>query len=349
MMFSRRSKAIVVATAVSVLVLTGCTSVKKTLHLSSKPTPPVITYNSISGRVGTDDPVLVVKVDDTTQAHPQIGLDKADLVYIEEVEGGLTRLAAVFSSQIPLQVGPVRSARISDIDLLAQYGHVAFAYSGAQAKMLPVIAAANLENLGAQRETPTIYTRDTTRFAPVNLILQSELLMSQLADQKIAIVTSKNIGWTFGPAPVGGQEILSVKLKWPSNTYSAIWSPTQSRWLLVHSNTPDLAADGSQLGPTTLVIQMVSITPSQYHDKFGGVTPFSATIGSGTGYVLRNGLAFKAMWNRPDIASGTNWTLPDGTPIPFAGGQVWVALTDSPPVFTLPATPSASANPTPTK
>lgn len=308
----------------------------------------MITYNSISGRVGTDGPVLVVKIDDTTQAHPQIGLDKADLVYIEEVEGGLTRLAAVFSSQIPTHIGPVRSARISDIDLLSQYGHVAFAYSGAQTKMLPVIAAANLENLGAQRETETIYPRDMARFAPVNLILRADLLMSKLGDQKISIATSKKMGWTFGPVPAGGEPILSVKLKWPANTYSATWSPTESRWLLVHSNSPDLAADGGQLGPTTLVIQTVSITPSQFHDKFGGVTPFSATIGTGTGYVLRNGLAFKAIWNRPDATSGTTWTMPDGTPIPFAGGQIWVAMTDSPPTFTLPPA-SASASPTPTK
>jgi len=348
-MFSRRTQAIVIATAVSMLVLTSCTSVKKTLHISSTPPPAPITYNSISGRVGTDGPVLVVKVDDTTQAHPQIGIEKADLVYIEEVEGGLTRLAAVFSSQIPSQIGPVRSARISDMDLLSQYGHVAFAYSGAQAKMLPVIASANLENLGAQRESATLYTRDESRFAPVNLILQADLLMSRLTDQHVEIATSKNMGWTFGQAPKGGQQILSVKLKWPANTYGALWSPTESRWLLIHANSPDLAADGSQLGPTTLVIQSVSITPSQYHDKFGGVTPFSATIGSGSGYVLRNGFAYAAKWSRPDATSGTTWTLADGTPIPFAGGQVWVALTDSPPVFTFPAPPSASASPTPTK
>lgn len=346
-MSSSRGKAIVIATAVSLLALTSCSTLKKTLHISSSPTPKVITYNSISGRVGTDGPVLVVKVDDTTQAHPQIGLEKADLVYIEEVEGGLTRLAAVFSSEIPTQVGPVRSARISDIDLLSQYGHVAFAYSGAQTKMLPVIASANLENLGAQRESPTLYTRDENRFAPVNMVLRADLLMSKVVDRNISI--SKNMGWTFGPAPAGGQAILSVKMKWPGNTYSAFWSASESRWLLVHANSPDLAADGSQLGPTTLVVQMVSITPSAYHDKFGGVTPFSATIGSGTGYVLRNGLVFEARWNRPDAASGTSWALPDGTPIPFAGGQVWVALTDSPPVFTLPASPSASASPTPTK
>lgn len=336
-----------VAIVVSLFALTSCASVKKTLHISSPSTPLVVTYNSISGRVGTDGPVLVVKVDDTTQAHPQIGLDKADLVYIEEVEGGLTRLAAVFSSVIPNQIGPVRSARISDMDLLAQYGHVAFAYSGAQTKLLPVIASANLENLGAQRESATLYTRDESRFAPVNLILRADLLMAQVVGRNISI--SKKMGWTFGSTPAGGQPVLSVKLKWPANNYGAIWSPSESRWLLLHAGSPDLAADGGQLGPTTLVIQMISITPSQYHDKFGGVTPFSATIGSGTGYVLRNGLSFAAKWSRPDAASGTSWTMPDGSPIPFAGGQVWVALTDSPPVFTLPPSPSASASPTPTK
>lgn len=354
MMFSKCSRVTPVTTlilvvGVSIVGLTGCAQIKKSLHISPPTTTKVITYNSISGRVGSDGPVLVVKVDDTPQAHPQIGLDKADLVYIEEVEGGLTRLAAVFSSQIPTNVGPVRSARISDIDLLSQYGHVAFAYSGAQTKMLPVIAAANLENLGAQRESSTLYVRDDSRFAPVNLILRADLLMAKLVNQQTAISNSKNMGWTFGPAPSGGKPILSVNLKWPANTYSANWSAADARWLLVHSNSPDLAADGSQLGPTTLVIQMVSITPSIYHDKFGGVTPFSATIGSGSGYILRNGFAYAAKWNRTDAASGTSWTLPDGTPIPFAGGQIWVAMTDSPPVFTYPATPSASASPTPTK
>jgi hypothetical protein len=352
MMFSKRSKTIIIVASLSLFLLASCASVNKTLHIDTPTPPPVITYNSISGRVGTDGPVLVVKIDDTTQAHPQIGLDKADIVYIEQVEGGLTRLAAVFSSEIPTHIGPVRSARISDIDLLSQYGHVAFAYSGAQARMFPVIAAANLENLGAQRESTTIYTRDASRFAPVNLILQADLLMSKVKDAGVAIVGSKNMGWTFGAAPLGGKPILSVSVKWPSNTYSATWSPIESRWLLFHANSPDLAADGGQLGPTTLVIQMVSITPSQFHDKFGGVTPFSATVGAGTGYILRNGRAFAAKWTRPDATSGTTWTLPDGTPIPFAGGQIWVALTNSPPVFTPvpppspPSSASASASPT---
>ena len=74
--------------------------------------------NSLSGRVGSDGPILAVKIDDTAPAHPQAGLEDADIVYIEQVEGGLTRLAAIFSSKIPEVIGPVRSARISDIEIL---------------------------------------------------------------------------------------------------------------------------------------------------------------------------------------------------------------------------------------
>ena len=78
----------------------------------------------------TNGPVYAVKVDNTTKAHPQVGVSKADVVYIEQVEGGVTRLAAVYSSTYPKLVGPVRSARITDIDLLRQYGTVGLIYSG---------------------------------------------------------------------------------------------------------------------------------------------------------------------------------------------------------------------------
>lgn len=344
-----------IATITALLLLSGCQSAKSPNHSSSSPTPSqtVITYNSLSGRVGTDGPVLVVKIDDTYQAHPQIGLDEADVVYIEQVEGGLTRLAAVFSSVIPTQIGPVRSARISDIDILAQYGHVAFAYSGAQSKLLPVIHAANLQDLGAQRESSTIYVRDETRYAPVNLILRADLLMARLKEESAPIDVSKNIGWNFAlAAPVGGKPIISVKVKWPANSYTATWSSTQSRWLLYQNDKPDLAADGKQLGPTTLAIQMVSITSSAYHDKFGGVTPFSATVGQGDGFILRDGNSYPAKWSRPSATSGTTWTQLDGSPLPFAPGQVWVALTNTAPVFTLPtpaASSATSASPTTTK
>lgn len=296
--------------------------------------------NSLSGRVGSDGPILAVKIDDTAPAHPQAGLEDADIVYIEQVEGGLTRLAAIFSSKIPAVIGPVRSARISDIEILEQYGRVAFAYSGAQSKLLPVIAAANVENLGAQRQSPQIYSTDPLRRAPTAMMLQAQKLMANVAKAQLPIAISKSIGWSFGDKPESGTAISSVKVSWPANSYDATWSAQEKRWLLSQRGAPDLSASGLQLGPTTFVIQLVSITNSIYYDKVGGVTPYSATVGTGKGYVLRDGLAIAANWSRPSGEQGTTWKTAAGDEIKFAPGQVWIALTDKAPVFT----PVAIAN-----
>ncbi|CAB4825427.1 unannotated protein [freshwater metagenome] len=302
-----------------------------------------VQVNSITGAPGIDGPVLVVKIDDTPPAHPQIGLEDADLVYIEQVEGGLTRLAAVFSSKIPSRIGPVRSARISDIEILAQYGHIAFAYSGAQSKLRPVISAANLQDLGAQSQSSTIYTTDPLRTPPTAMVLRADLLMQKIVENGYDIAQSRNMGWTFGDAPDSGTAITSVVMHWPANSYTATWSQIEKRWLLSNRNGPDLADSGKHLGPTTLVIQNVLITPSEFHDKVGGVTPFSATVGSGTGFILRDGKSFEAIWSRPTPESGTQWSTPDGEAINFAPGQIWIALTDKAPTFTL----KSEATPTP--
>jgi hypothetical protein len=286
--------------------------------------------NSISGREVPESPIVVVKIDDTNEAHPQVGIDKADLIYIEQVEGGLVRLAALFSSKLPDYIGPVRSARISDIDLLAQFGKVAFFYSGAQSKLYPVIKEANLFDIGAMHESPKIYTRDPDRIAPYDMVLYGPEVKKRIADLDVA--TTKDFGFTFGDLVKKGRKLSSVN--WPAASYSANWNGKS--WDLLHNGKADVTSDGIQISPSTFIIQTVVITDSEYQDKLGGVTPLSITVGEGTGWVLRDGFAIKAKWNRPDASSGTTWSDLDGNEIKMAAGQVWVALTDQAPEFTAP-------------
>ena len=323
-MFSKRFFATLLAASVS---LTGCAAVTDLL-------PEKKATSVLSGREGVDGQVLAVKIDDTNAAHPQIGLEEAEVVYIEQVEGGLTRLAAIFSTVIPQRVGPVRSARISDIDILSQYGRVAFAYSGAQKKLLPVIAAANLQDLGAQRQSPTIYSTDPNRNQPFAMVLRADLLMQKIKEKELSVDSAKSVGFVFGELQEGGTPIQKVEVKWPAAMYSAEWSKEESRWLLSHNEKLNRAESGVVLGPTTFVIQMVKISPSEYGDKFGGVTPLSETVGTGKAYVLRNGERFVTVWNRPTAESGTTFSFSDGTIMNFDRGQVWVALTDREPEFT---------------
>lgn len=326
------SKHTIILGIVSCLLLTGCSVVAKIL-------PDKTATNVLSGREGLNGPVLVVKIDDTTQAHPQIGIEDADIVYIEQVEGGLTRLAAVFSSVIPQRIGPVRSARISDIEIMSQFGRVAFAYSGAQRKLLPVIASANLQDLGAQRQSPTIFTTDPNRIQPYAMVLRADLLMQKVKDDGYQVDSAKSVGFKFGPLQEGGTETSKAVMHWPAATYSANWSVEENRWMLSHNNSINLADSGVVLGPTTLVIQMVSITPSEYKDKVGGVTPFSQTVGTGKAYVLRDGQRFVTTWSRATADDGTTFSFADGTVMNFDPGQIWIALTDKEPDFTSPLTP----------
>jgi Protein of unknown function (DUF3048) N-terminal domain/Protein of unknown function (DUF3048) C-terminal domain len=331
-----------VATA-SLLLLTSCGS----SSTSATKYPKVVSTNALTGLPGINGPVLFVKIDDTRQAHPQIGLDSADVIYIEQVEGGLTRLAAIFSNTLPAKIGPIRSARISDIDLMANYGRVGMAYSGAQSKFLPVLRASNIEDIGADTEPASIYSRDPSRSAPTDMVVDPKALLNKSINvEHRSIVTAKSVGWKFGPLPVGGQVIKSVELKWPAARYKAVWSSGTQKWQMYYNGALDVAADGAQLGSPTLLIQEVSITPSIYHDKLGSYTPFSNTIGSGSGFLLRDGQEIPVFWNRVNATEPTTWTLKDGSPAYLPVGQVWIALTDQQPVFVLPAlstpTPSAS-------
>jgi hypothetical protein len=325
-----------------VLLVAGCGSVSVSGTKVPKPTPSAAT-NVLTGLPGINGPVLFVKIDDTKAAHPQIGLDSADVVYIEQVEGGLTRIAAVFSNKLPAKIGPVRSARISDIDLMANYGRVGMAFSGAQTLFLPVLRASNIEDIGADTEPASIYSRDNSRQSPTNLLVDPQALLTKsISVEHRKIATATSVGWKFGPLPAGGTPIISAELKWPGSKYKMIWSATMHRWNLMYDDAPDIAADGVQLGSPTVVIQEVSITSSIYHDHLGNYTPFSNTVGSGTGFLLRDGVEIPVFWNRVSATAPTTWTLKDGSPAYFHPGQIWIALTNQLPTFVTP-TPSTPA------
>ena len=318
-----------ISLTVIILSLTGTTDLPK-LSLAREEAK-----NFFTGLAGENKQILVVKIDDTNAAHPQIGVEDADLVYVEQVEGGLTRLAAIYTSKLPPLIGPIRSARISDIELLAQFGRVGFAYSGAQSKMRPVIAEANLENLSAERNPPSIYGKDPNRVGPVDMILKPDLLLERAnANPKIRIETATASVFAFGDAPKGETNTAIAKIKWPSAKYELRWDSANEKWLIYFNEKPNMAANGEHLYADTAIIQIVSITPSIYGDKFGEITPFSKTTGSGKAVMLRDGFSYQISWQRNLETDVTTWKSEDGDVANFKPGRTWIFLTDKAPVLT---------------
>ncbi|MFS8202803.1 DUF3048 domain-containing protein [Streptomyces sp. CWNU-52B] len=263
---------------------------------------------------------LVVKIDNAPGARPQTGLDAADLVYAEQVEGGLSRLMAVYATRLPEAVGPVRSARESDLELLRQFHEPTLAFSGAQQKLLPLIDKAPLHT-ALPEEKAAAYYRGSDKPSPHNLYLRPRRLLSS-APGADALTT----GFRFGAPPSGGTAETSRTVRFPSARFTFDWSGERRRWLVSTDGTPTVTTGGQRVAPATVVVQYVKVRQSRYHDYLGNNTPYTETVGSGTAKVLRDGKAFDAGWKRPSATGGTEFTTADGAPMNFAEGQVWVVF-----------------------
>jgi hypothetical protein len=290
---------------------------------SASPAAPVVSpFTGLPVPAGR--PVLAVKIDNVRPARPPTGLTKADVVYVEPVEGGLSRILAVFSSRLPASVGPVRSARESDLELLEQFGHPALAFSGANRRVLELVRDAPVTEVSPDRVSKA-YRRSSARPAPHNLFADPRKLLASARD----VSPARDIGFRFGALPAGvGTPTTSREVRYGAATTAFRWQG--GRWLVAMDGRPATTAEGPQLAAATVVVQYVRITDSRFHDSVGNVTPYTHSVGSGTAVVLRDGVAVPARWSRPDAAAGTSFTTDQGAPLTFATGPVWVVFAPAP-------------------
>ena len=265
-------------------------------------------------------PALAVKIDNVPEALPHTGLGAASVVYVEPVEGGLTRLVAVYTGTPPPVIGPVRSARRTDIELLAQYGRPVLAYSGAAPELLPALRGADLVN-AAPAQAASAYYRDRDRQAPHNLYLRPARLPGGAAGPAVAPLR-------FGPAPAGGVPTGTERFGFRAAEFGFTWSAADARWLVTMNGAPVTTTDSGRVTAATVVCQRVTVTTSEpIEDAHGTVSPVAHTVGSGPAVVLRDGKRYPGTWSRPTASSPTTFRTVAGQELPLAAGPVWVLLT----------------------
>lgn len=286
--------------------------------------PPPLTSPFTGEPVKSLQRVLAVKIGNTVPERPATGLSKADIVYLIPVEGGLSRIMAIYSTHYPAVVGPVRSARQDDIDLLRQFGRPAYAWSGAQPQLQRVVEHSRIVDLFAGFAAG--YYRSVDRPEPYNLFARTKTLLKQAPDASLA----HNIGFTFGPAPAGGKPRKSVSVSYPAASFRFTWSKSLGRWRVWMDGTPAITTEAGQMSAPTVVIQRVIVGLSRYLEQGPMMPPDAETVGTGPALVLRDGEAFHAQWSRTTRNGGTTFTTGTGQPMNFARGPVWIVLAYGP-------------------
>lgn len=305
---------------------TTTTTVAPTTTVPEPVAPLTGLTGSFQGRL--DRPALVVKIDNgEPKARPQAGLNQADVVYEERVEGSVTRLLAIFHSTDAAPIGPVRSARTSDIAIFTPLHRPFFAWSGANGTFAQRIRAAEIHDVGYDALVNEYY-REPGRPAPDNLMLRSSVTVTdrpaegsspppaifeyrQPGQPTAHLVSTTGVAISYGTSAGSAP----VEYRWNGDG----WARTQK-------GTPHVDAQGVQVAPENVIIEFVDYRGTDVNDQFGVPIPEAQMVGEGEAWILTGGGLVKGRWLKNALGSITTYTDEEGNPILLTPGRTWVAL-----------------------
>jgi len=274
----------------------------------------------LTGEPATDGlpnrPVLVVKVDNSSGARPQVGLSAADLVVEELVEGGLTRLAVMYYSTLPRAVAPVRSVRTSDIAIAAPTGGVLVASGGARR----VLTSIHKAGLTVMTESTRGFSRGRSRPAPYNVVVDPTTLVAGV--RELEPPAQPYLPWATGEAKLPlGASASSVTVRF-SGAHTTRWDWSGTRW----RRADDAAAKGDQFTPNNVLVLRVATRGAGYKDPAGNPVPETVLAGSGDAILLTKGRSIEARWSKPAAGQPLTFTDPAGTGLRIPTGRTWIEL-----------------------
>jgi Protein of unknown function (DUF3048) N-terminal domain/Protein of unknown function (DUF3048) C-terminal domain len=266
-------------------------------------------------------PSLAAKIDDHPGARPQVGLERTDIVFEELVEGGLTRYVAVWDSDIPEEIGPVRSIRPMDPDIISAFGGIV-AYSGGQQRFVALMQHTPVFNaIHGQKATADTFYRTKTKAAPHNVIVKASTLVGQHLDlappaQQFAfsLDLASSTAAKDGVPGTAINFVFSQATK-PSWTYD----PSIAGYLRAQLGVADMDSNGAQLHATNVIALRVGIDTSL------GV-PKTKIIGSGEAWVSTGGGTIHGTWTKGAPTQPIRLTDDNGVVIRLAPGNTWIEL-----------------------
>jgi hypothetical protein len=325
----RRLQALVALAVVASLALAGCggksSDKKADDRPTSQPTQGGTKLAAVWPLTGLpapeetpDHPVMVVKIDNSPASEPQIGLGKADMVVEELVEGGITRLAAMFYSKLPTKAGPVRSARASDIGVVTPTHAVLIASGMAP----PTVARLN----AAKVRYYTMGSPGVVR-APDG---QHDFLHSVFVDlpklarslKKQPVVPASYLPWGQESDFAGGQPAAGMSVQFSGSSTTSFRYNAQAK---KYVNTDSYAGAGDQFKPDSVLVLRVREGDAGYRDPAGNPVPETLFFGQGQLMLFHGGQVTRGTWSKEKRDSPLVLSTAAG-PMKVPAGHVWIEL-----------------------
>jgi hypothetical protein len=273
-------------------------------------------------------PALVVKIDNNQdKSYPQFGIAAADIVVCEGVEGGITRLMAIFHSQDADTVGPIRSARSSDLHLAEPLGKPLFAYSGTNGNFQDLINRSPLIDLSPNK-LPGAYRRDGSRPAPYNLFSGTPTFYA--AAPASATAPKPLFQFAGATATAEGTPVTKLDLHWkmpdrPTST-AVNWTFAAGKGSRTQQGKATNDASGAAISPRNVVVLFVEYPDSGERDQSKSIVPEAKLQGTGEAWVIRDGMITRGLWSKPGDESPIALTDAKGKSIDLLPGKTWVEL-----------------------
>ena len=263
-------------------------------------------------------------------ARPQSGLNEADIVYDTPAEGFIMRYVAVYQCNSASSIGPIRSVRWVDYHMVApQFGKPILAFAGGINPNLDAVASDKAWLSGADLlESPADAAgiRITSRVPPDNLYTSTAglygLFKNDGGPPSPIFAFSHTPSKSATPAAsIGINFSFGTDVVWD-------WDAHAGTWLHTYSGAPDLdALTNRQVSTTNIVVEIVHYQIGPYAESQGGSGDIeSDLLGSGPGYVLRNGTSVKVTWHQSDALDGPTFTDASGKAVDLAPGRTWVEI-----------------------
>ena len=292
---------------------------------SPPPTCPLTGATLPGDKEPPDRPALAIKVENTPDAYPLAGLDKADIVYEEVVEGGITRFIAVFNCAGSDRVGPVRSVRTTDPKILLQFSsHPLLGFSGGAPAVVNIARKSGL-TLMQEGDPAGAFSRDEQRSVPHNLFVNTFNLWTAGAKRAKGEPSPTPVFTYDADVPSPSKPGARVTVQF-SGLATAEWRWQGGRYVRFLDGAPMQLESGQPMAADNVVIQQVKTDQSQFVDVAGYPSPEVTVTGKGKAWILRNGRLIQGTWERPSEGDVTAFTTKSGDTIALNPGTTYVEL-----------------------